>query len=70
VALGLVGTPLMLLDRFDRLPVLLGGGLLLVLLELAWQLTLRRGSPRAPRPAGPWWSPACWPCWSPPGASA
>jgi hypothetical protein len=53
VALGLVGTPLMLLDRFDRLPVLLGGGLVLVLLELAWQLTLRRGSPRAPRPGWP-----------------
>jgi hypothetical protein len=35
VAIGLVGTPLALLDRFDRLPVLLGGGALLVLLELA-----------------------------------
>ena len=43
VALGLVGTPLMLLDRFDRLPVLLGTAAGLVALELAW----RRGRPPA-----------------------
>jgi hypothetical protein len=41
VALGLVGTPLMLLGRFDRLPVLLGTAVGIVLLELAW----RRGRP-------------------------
>jgi len=41
-ALGLVGTPLLLLDRFDRLPVLLGAGALLVLMEAGWQLTVRR----------------------------
>ena len=46
VALGLVGTPLALVDRFDRLPVLLGAGTLLVLLEVGWQLT----APRAGRP--------------------
>jgi len=37
VALGLVGTPLMLAGRFDRVPVLLGAGLLAVALELSWR---------------------------------
>jgi hypothetical protein len=42
VALGLVGTPLMLVGQFRPLPVVLLGGALLVALELAW----RRVAPR------------------------
>ena len=45
VGLGLVGTPLLLAGRFDRLPVLLGGGAVLLALELAW----RRVAPRRRR---------------------
>ena len=42
VALGLVGTPLVLLGQFTPLPVVLLGGVLVVALELGW----RRVAPR------------------------
>ncbi len=46
-SLGVVGTPLLLLDAFHPLPVLLGSGLLLVAMELGWQ---RRGPRPGPVP--------------------
>ena len=46
-SLGVVGTPLLLIDAFHPLPVLLGSGLLLVALEYSWQ---RHGPVRRPVP--------------------
>lgn len=46
VALGLVGTPLLLLGQFTRVPVVLGAGALLVVLELAWRRTSGAGAAR------------------------
>jgi len=49
VALGLVGTPLLLLGQFRPLPVVLGAGALLVGLELAWRRTAGAAGARVTR---------------------
>ena len=50
-SLGVVGTPLLLLDAFHPLPVLAGAGVLLVGLELAWRRYLPRPGPATRRTA-------------------
>lgn len=50
-ALGLVGTPLLLINRFRPCPVLLGTALVLVLLELLWRRRAQRAGQATRRTA-------------------